>query len=320
MANRLTRVRTFCISLLCLGMAACLSFNAAPARAQDESAAGSTFATTEAAVAALIAAVREEGTDGLVAVLGPDGEDLARSGDAVADAARRERFVAAYEELHRIEQENDTTATLVIGKEEFPFPIPLVRGEEGWRWDTEAGFDEIIARQIGENELAAIEVVRAYVDAQLEYADRDHDGAGPQYARKILSSDGKQDGLYWPASSEGDQSPLGPLIAQARSEGYSKPDEAGNPAPYHGYFYRILLAQGPNAGGGARDYLISGRMIGGFGLIASPAEYGHSGIMTFIVNQDGEVFQKDLGEESAEEAAKIVSFDPDETWQKVEPE
>jgi Protein of unknown function (DUF2950) len=319
MATRLTRNRTYCVGLFCLLIAG-LSFAPSPVYAEDESAPGATFATVDEAVDALISAVREDGTDGLVAVLGSEGEELADSGDPVADAERRQHFVAAYEELHRIEKDDDDSSTLIVGKEEYPFPIPLVREEAGWRWDTDAGFEEIIARRIGENELSVIEVMDAVVDAQLEYAQGDRDGAGPQYARKILSSDGKRDGLYWPASSEGGQSPLGPLIAKARSEGYSKPDDAETPAPYHGYLYRILLSQGPNAAGGAREYVINGRMIGGFGLIATPAEYGNSGIMTFIVNQNGQVFQKDLGPETAREAEKIDSFDPDETWEKVEPQ
>lgn len=319
MAIRLTRIRTYCVGLFCL-LCAFQAFAPSPANAEGESATGATFATVDEAVDALIDAVREEGTDGLVAVLGPEGEELADSGDPVADGARRQRFVAAYEELHRIERNDDDTSTLIIGNEAYPFPIPLVREEAGWRWDTDAGFEEIIARRIGENELSVIEVMNAFVDAQLEYAQNDRDGAGPQYARKILSSNGKRDGLYWAASSKGGQSPLGPLIAKARSEGYSEPDDAETPAPYHGYLYRILLSQGPNAAGGAREYVINGRMIGGFGLIATPAEYGNSGIMTFIVNQDGQVFQKNLGPETAAEAAKIDSFNPDETWEKVEPQ
>ncbi len=185
-----------------------------------------------------------------------------------------------------------------------------------WRWDADAGLDEILTRQIGENELAAIEVMRAYVDAQQEYASMPRDGSGNQYARRLLSRDGRKDGLYWPASDDSDVSPFGPLIAKAQRQGYKRTKSEGTPA-YHGYDYRILHAQGPNAVGGGRDYIVNDGMIGGFALIATPADYASSGVMTFIVNQDGDVFQKDLGPDTALRAARIKTFDPDSTWGKV---
>jgi hypothetical protein len=277
-----------------------------------------TYKSPQEAVDALVAAARGGSITDIVAVLGPEGREVASSGDPVADAAARERFVAAFEEKHVINQPADTRATLVLGNDDFPFPIPIVQEGGAWRFDTEEGKEEILDRRIGENELAAIEVLQAYVDAQREYAEADHDGKGPQYARRLLSSDGKTDGLYWPTAEGEPESPFGPLVAEARAEGYKRRE--GGPTPYHGYFFRILSRQGKGAAGGAQDYVVGGRMIGGFALIATPAEYGNSGVMTFIVNHDGVVFQKDLGPDTAREAAQITAFNPDETWRKVDRE
>lgn len=272
------------------------------------------FSSAEEAVSALLAAAKTEGTDEIVRVLGPDGRDVADSGDPVADAERRAKFVAAFDEANKLDRVEDKKAILVIGHDEFPFPIPVVETDGKWRWDTAAGLDEILTRRIGENELSAMEVMRAYVDAQQEFAAIDRDGQGPEYARRLLSHEGKRDGLYWPASGDGDASPLGPQVAQAQKEGYTR----GSPS-YHGYLYRILYSQGPSAEGGAKEYLVNGRMIGGFGLIAVPAEYGNSGVMTFIVNDNGTVFEQDLGPDTARLAAQIYGFDPDSSWSKVEP-
>jgi hypothetical protein len=300
-------------------LAICIFVVAASSAGLVRAAAGTqtSFASPEEGVSALIAAVRAEGSDALVKVLGPQGADLADSGDPVADEARRNKFTSAFDEAHEINREDSSKAVLVIGKDQYPFPIPLVAKDGRWRWDTAAGLDEILTRRIGENELAAIEVMHAYVDAQREYAESDRDGRGIQYARRLASSEGHKDGLYWPVSSDGDVSPLGPLVAQARSEGYRRSKGDKDPPAYHGYLYRILYAQGPNAAGGAQDYIVKGRMIGGFALIATPANYGNSGVMTFIVNQDGDVFQKDLGPETGV-AAGIKTFDPDQSWRKVD--
>ena len=235
--------------------------------------------------------------------------------DDVADAAARQRFLTAYDEAHEA-KESDGRAVLIIGKDEYPFPIPIVADAGAWRFDTAAGAEEILDRRIGQNELSAIEVLKAYVDAQREYAEVDHDGKGVQYAQRLLSSEGKQDGLYWPTAESAPESPFGPLIAEAHAEGYRKTSDS--PQPYHGYLFRVLTAQGANAAGGERDYVVNGRMLGGFGLIAVPAEYGSSGVKTFTVNQDGVVFEKDLGEETADEAAAIKSFDPDASWAKAD--
>lgn len=274
-----------------------------------------TYSSPQQAVDALVTAAKSGDRKQILDVLGPKGRDVASSGDAVADAAGRERFLTAYDAAHELKQ-GDNRATLVIGKEEFPFPIPLVSSNGAWRFDTAAGAEEILDRRIGENELTAIRVLRSFIDAQREYAEANRDGKGVQYARRILSSDGKQDGLYWPTADGDPESPFGPLIAYARGEGYS--DQTGRPTPYHGYLFRVLTAQGKDAKGGARNYIVNGRMIGGFALAAFPAEYGNSGVMTFIVNHDGAVYQADLGADTSRIAPFMMKFDPDSRWKVVE--
>ena len=275
----------------------------------------STFRSSQEAVDALVTAVRSGKPDDIVAALGPEGRELVSSGDNVADAAARDRFIKAYDEAHKIEQAADNRAVLVVGADDFPFPIPLVEATGAWRFDTAAGKEEILDRRIGANELAAVEVVRAYVDAQREYAEADRDGNGPQYARHLMSTEGKRDGLYWPTAEGETESPIGPLVGEARAEGYTR--HSGAPTPYHGYVFRILTDQGSNAEGGARDYIVGGRMIGGFGLVAAPAQYGNSGVMSFIVNQDGKVFEKDLGTDTEDLAASMTNFNPDSSWKLV---
>jgi hypothetical protein len=290
-----------CAALLCWSV---------PSIAQER------FKTPEAAVDALVAAAKAGDTKALVGVLGPDGKVIVSSGDPVADTNIREKFVAAYEAKRAIEREGDGTQTLIIGADDFPFPIPLVNKAGEWRFDTAAGLDEILRRRIGRNELAAIQVSLAYVQAQNEYASLDPGGFGPHvYAQRIVSRPGKKDGLYWPTTEGETPSPLGELAAKASAEGYKA---GAAPIPYNGYYYRILTRQGADAPGGTYDYLVNGKMIGGFALLAFPAAYGNSGIMTFIVNQDGTVYQKDLGLKTAELARKIDSFAPDQTWTKVD--
>jgi hypothetical protein len=282
---------------------------AAPAASAQQS-----FKSPDDAAAALAAAAKSGVTKDILKVLGPEAAEIVDSGDSVEDADTRQRFVDAYEAKHSISMQANKKAILMLGKDDFPFPIPLFQAKTGWEFDTAAGRVEILYRRIGRNELEAIQTALAYVDAQNDYADKDR-GAGPGvYAQRIVSSPGKKDGLYWP--SDGEQSPLGELAAQASAEGYKV--GGGEPQPYHGYYYRILTRQGPNAPGGEIDYVINGKMIGGFALVAYPAEYGNSGVMTFVVNHAGQVYQKDLGERTEAIAKRMTRFDPDQTWKKVE--
>jgi Protein of unknown function (DUF2950) len=273
------------------------------------------FKTPEAAAVALVNAAKAENRDAILKVLGRGASDIISSGDPVADASTRQRFVSAYDTKHQISLEGDSKAILIIGQEDFPFPIPLVRSKSRWHFDTAAGRNEILYRRIGRNELDTIQTCLAYVDAQNEYADKDRTGAGPGvYAQRIVSDPGTKDGLYWPNTQGTGESPLGKFIAEATAQGYRV---GGGRTPYHGYYYKILTKQGPAASGGALDYIVDGKMIGGFALVAYPAEYRNSGVMTFIVNHAGSVYQKDLGPHTATRAERMTSFDPDKTWRKV---
>jgi len=275
-----------------------------------------TYGSPQEAVDALVASLRSGVTGDIVRVLGPDGRRLASSGDAVADTAARERFLTAYDEGHEIRQTGEGPTILYLGQDDFPFPIPLVYTAGKWWFDTEQGAEEILDRRIGENELATIEVMKAFVDAQREYAEADRDGKGAQYARRLLSSDGQKDGLYWPTAEDEPESPFGPLVGEARAEGYSRKRQGRT--PYHGYLFRVLTEQGKDAPGGARPYIVRGRMIGGFALLAEPAEYGSSGVKTFVVNQDGVVYEKDLGPRTPRLAENMIAYDPDSTWQRAD--
>jgi len=275
-----------------------------------------TFATPEQAVESLIAAVRKGDNKAILAVLGPQAKTLVSSGDPVADRRLGERFVRDYDASHSLEA-GGGKIVLITGPDRFPFAIPIVPDGSRWRFDTAAGKQEIENRRIGRNELDAIQVSLAYVDAQREYYTEPRTGDRvQQYARRTASTPGKHDGLYWDAKPGEPPSPLGPLVARARAEGYG-PRGKGGPVPYHGYYYRILEGQGPQAPGGAYSYVADGRMIGGFALVAYPAQYGVSGVMTFMVNHDGVVYQKNLGPRTATLARQIKVFDPDSTWQKV---
>jgi hypothetical protein len=277
-----------------------------PARAQQ------VFKSPDEAAAALATAVKSNDKKEMLKVFGPDGEDIISSGDEVSDASYREKFTTAYDAKHAISAEGDKKAVLMLGPKDYPFPVPLVQRKTGWEFDTEAGRQEVLFRRIGHNELDAMQTSLAYVDAQNEYADKDR-GAGPGvYAQRIVSTPGHKDGLYWPA--DGDESPFGELAAEASGEGYKV---GGGPQPFHGYYFRILTKQGPHAPGGELDYVVGGKMIGGFALVAYPAEYGNSGVMTFIVNHAGTVYQKNLGPNTDELAKRITSFDPDKSWTKV---
>jgi len=273
------------------------------------------FKTPEEAATALVGAAKSGDMKAITTVLGPDGDDIVSSGDEVADAATRAKFVTAYDAKHTIAMEGDSKAIMVIGPDDFPLPIPIIRKDGQWRFDTAAGREEILFRRIGENELDAIQSALAYVDAQDEYAEKDRTGAGINtYAQRIISQPEKKDGLYWPTSQGEDPSPLGELIAEATKQGYRV---GGGRTPFHGYYFKILTRQGPAAPGGEADYVVNGKMIGGFALVAYPAEYRNSGVMTFIVNHAGTVFQKDLGPNTAQLAERMTSFNPDKSWQAV---
>jgi len=276
------------------------------------------FGSPEEAVQGLLSALQSKDLNALMAILGPESDDIVSSGDPVADDSRRERFVQFYQEKHLLQEESADRVFLNVGKENWPFPIPIVRKDSLWYFDTDEGREEILARRIGRNELSAIQVCLAVVDAQREYASRDRNGDGfREYAQQFRSDPGKRDGLYWEAKEGDEQSPLGPLLAEAQEEGYAFKQSDSRPSPYHGYYYRMLTAQGEAAPGGAYDYVLKGKMLGGFALAAYPAQYGASGIMTFMVNHDGIVYEKDLGESTEKEAQAMTRFNPDSTWQRA---
>jgi hypothetical protein len=255
----------------------------------------------------------------LLQVLGPDGEELAASSDPATGRHNREVFLVAAGEGWQLEDHGPDRRTLVIGNERWPFPVPLVKETAGWRFDTAGGKEEVLARRIGRNELAVIQICRTYVTAQRLYARHGHDGkpAG-LYAKAFRSEPGRQNGLYWPTSRGEKRSPLGDLVAQAASEGRNPQGTAGQPAPFHGYYFRILTAQGSGAAGGAKDYLVGEDMSGGFALVAWPAQYDATGVMTFIVNQDGVLYENDLGPETDALARAMARYDPGPSWKPVQ--
>jgi DUF2950 family protein len=272
------------------------------------------FSTPEAAVDALAKAARSGDGKTIVSILGPGSADLVSSGDPVADANRRQEYLAAYDAGHRIVTEAGKGATLIVGPNDWPFPIPMVQRDGQWIFDVPAGREEILARRIGENELSTMKALLAYYDAQNDYADMFKSKSGQAvYAQRVVSSPGKKDGLYWPTSANEKPSPLGEAVAAATQRGY----RAGAGEPFFGYYYKILTRQGPTAPGGAVDYVVKGDMIGGFAAVAYPAEYGNSGVMTFMINHNGDIYEKDLGENTAQAASRISSFNPDHTWRKV---
>ncbi len=300
--HSLPLARTVPASLLLAGM---LCLAAPHARAQQA------FPSPDEAASALASAVKSGARRDMLRVLGSDGEDIISSGDAVSDAESRARFTSAYDAKHSVKVDGDKKAVVILGNDDFPFPIPLMKKKTGWEFDTAAGRLEILYRRIGRNELDAIQTCLAFVDAQNEYAEKDRGQGAGVYAQRIVSTTGKKDGLYWP----GDDSPLGELAAQAAGEGYKV---GQGPIPYHGYYFRVLTQQGPNAPGGTLSYVVKGKMIGGFALLAWPAEYGNSGVMTFVVNHSGVVYQKDLGNSTGALVRRMNWFDPDQTWKKVD--
>jgi len=275
------------------------------------------FSSPDAAGNALLDAAKSGDQNALLAIFGPQSKELIFSGDSVQDKAMIGAFVPAYDVMHRWRKMSDGSKILLIGADNFAFPIPLMKNESGqWFFNTAAGKNEILARRIGRNELATIDVCGALVNAQAAYFSEHHpDGSAQQFAPKFISDAGKQNGLYWEPTDGQPKSPLGPLVAFATAEGYSV--KANSHVPFHGYYFRMLNKQGDNAPGGAKEYVVDGKMVGGFAFVAYPAEYRNSGVMTFIINQDGVLLQKDLGQGTTEAAAAMTAFDPDPSWSQV---
>ena len=305
MSARMRRAAGALLLALALFASMGIAFAAAPTQPA--------FASPEDAVAAMVGAMRRQLPGALVTIVGAGSQAWLYSGDDVADRAAIERFVAAYEKRHVVARQGEDRATVSVGDDDWPLPIPLVRSGDRWRFDGATGRDEVLARRIGRNELETIQVLRAMADAQVEYARADRARSGQiGYAQKFASSAGKKDGLYWPAQAGEPASPLGPLVAQAAREGYGD----GKVRPYRGYVFRMLKAQGPAAPGGAFDYVHKGSMIGGFAIVAHPVGYGVSGVMTFMINQQGKVYQKDLGPQTESIVEKMKEYDLDPSWSR----
>ena len=303
------------VALTCMAAMALSASVSVAAKGKQE-----TFATPEDAVKALVDVVKTNNTKELLAILGPGSESVVSSGDAVRDKASREHFIQDFEEKHSLEKQGDNKVVLHVGKDNFPFPIPIVKKGTVWYFDTKEGKEELINRRIGADELNVINSLYVFVNAQWEYISENRDGTRA-FAQKFMSSPGKHDGLYWETKAGVEESPLGPFVARASTMGYGTKERSEKPAPFHGYYFKVLNAQGPDATGGAYDYVVKGKMILGFAFLSYPANYGSSGIMTFIVNQQGVIYQKDLGNNTTQLAKAIKKYNPDKTWKKVkEPE
>jgi hypothetical protein len=313
-SNEVRRVisRSLAVWCACALIAAPMFSSRASAQAARQ------FPSPEDAVRAFIDAAKAGRVADLVAILGADGKELIESSDPATARQSQKVFTVAVGEQWRLEDAAPNRKTLVIGNEEWPFPVPLVKEESGWRFDTAAGKEELIARRIGRNELAAIATVRAYLIAQRRYAEQAHDGnpAGV-HAPRFASDPGKQNGLYWPTKAGQPRSPLGDVVAQAAAEGRAADRDRSQPSPFHGYYFKILTAQGSAAAGGKKQYLVKGLMSGGFALVAWPAQYDVTGVMTFVVNQDGIVHEKDLGPGTDPAARKMTVYNPDKSWRQV---
>jgi hypothetical protein len=286
-----------------------------PARSLAQRHGQKTFASPEEASNALVTAAQNNDEKAMLDILGPDGRTIISSGDEAEDAQSRVNFVQRYQEMHRLVKEPDGTVALYIGPHNWPYPIPLVNNGGSWYFDTEAGKKEILYRRVGKNEMSAIGVCRELVAAQKEY----YSAQKNEYAQKIFSEEGQHNGLYWKASDAEPQSPVGPLVAWAAAEAAPKSQD-GAPAPYRGYYYHILTRQGESAAGGAKSYIVNGKMTDGFAFVAYPAEYRSSGVMTFIVGADGVVYQKDLGKKTDILATSMKDYNPNSSWAKVEDE
>jgi hypothetical protein len=283
-----------------------------PIRSMAQQQSQKTFSSAEQASDALLTALQSNDEKALLDVLGPDAKQIVSSGDDIEDAQDRANLVQKYQEMHRLVKEPDGTTTLYIGAENWPTPIPLVEKNNSWYFDTEAGKQEILFRRVGENELSTIRVCQELVAAEKEYFPAHNH----EYAQKFFSDEGQQNGLYWKVADGQPQSPIGPLVASAVAQGYTPGHDSAPPTPYRGYFYEVLTRQGVSAPGGAKNYIVNGKMAGGFAFLAYPAEYRSSGVMTFIVGQDGVVYRKDLGRNTAAVAKAMKEYNPDSTWTK----
>ena len=283
-----------------------------PTRSMAQQPDQKTFSSPEDASQALVTAAQANDEKTMLNILGPDGKQIVSSGDETEDATSRANFVEKYREMHRLVKEPDGTTTLYIGAENWPTPIPLVNHGDSWYFDTGAGKKEILYRRIGQNEISSIRVCQELVVSQKEYYSAQHN----EYAEKIFSDEGQHNGLYWKAADGAPESPIGPLVAAA-AEGYSK-SQTGAPTPYQGYYFHILTRQGKNGPSGAKSYIVNGKMTGGFAFVAYPAEYRSSGVMTFIVNDDGVVYEKDLGRKTDVVAKKMKEYNPNSSWKKAE--
>jgi hypothetical protein len=307
--------RRFWSALLTCTAAMALLISASARDSRAEEVRQTRFTTPDQAVEALVAATRADDLKTMLAILGPGSKDIISSGDSVADNASRDKFVASYEQKHSLEAGTAGTMILHIGADDWSMPIPIVRKGNSWGFDIGKGKQEILKRRVGRNELRVMDVIDAYVDAQHEYASKDCRGGGKvEFAQRFISSPGSRDGLYWEAKEGELQSPLGPLIAQAAKDGYTA---ESNLSPFHGYIFKILKGQGRHAEGGPYRYVIKDKMILGFALVAYPAEYGNSGVMTFVVNQEGNIFEKNLGKNTRRLAEAITVYNPDKSWKKI---
>ena len=278
------------------------------------------FRSPGSAAAALVEAARTDDLKEMTAILGSDAKEIISSGDPVADNNAREEFTRRYDQMHRLAYDDQGRVILYIGSENWPLPIPIVKRGDGWAFDSAAGEEEMLYQRVGKNELFTIDVLEELADAQDEYASREHDASGvAQYAQTIFSSPGKKNGLYWPAKEGEPESPIGPLIADATAQGYQR-DPSGRPAPFHGYYYKVLTGQGADAPGGASDYVVDGKMTRGFAFLAYPADYRASGVMTFMIDKAGVVVEKDLGPDTEKLAPAITTFNPDSSWFELQEE
>jgi hypothetical protein len=278
------------------------------------------FRSPGSAAAALVEAARTDDLKEMTTILGSDAKEIISSGDPVADNNAREEFTRRYDQMHRLTYDDQGRVILYIGAENWPLPIPIVKRGDGWAFDSAAGEEEMLYQRVGKNELFTIDVLEELADAQLEYADRERDASGvAQYAQTIFSSPGKKNGLYWAAKEGESESPIGPLIADATAEGYQR-DPSGRPAPFHGYYYKVLAGQGADAPGGASDYIVDGKMTRGFAFLAYPADYRASGVMTFMIDKAGVVVEKDLGPDTEKLAPAITTFNPDSSWFELQEE